>query len=439
MSGRGRAALFGVALALNLGLLALAHRPEPKPLFGDEKRYWETALAVARGLEVEQDPLWPALPARMLGLVLRLGGESLLGVQLLQVGLWLAAAWLLGCIATGLLGSGRAALAALVLFLFSPELMAFSHYLWPEIPHLFCFLASLALVVRLPQRPLAVAAGGACFGGALLLKLVLLPFAPVMLLFVGLIPRRGVRAGAARAGLFAAALVAVLLPTLLSNLREQGRFVIADSTTFNLWVGLQDESPVDYEAAISGREHVRFQRAGPDFAARNRATREAIRAFASERGWPSILAGQLAKQPFRLLGHETFFTTQLPGGPRAGYAFRSPALARALRGWAYAWHALILGAGAFGLAFLAFGRPGWMHALAVLLALNAAVFLFLHAKTRYLLPLLPVFALFGGVAWRAWETRLRGSFEGLRFSRPRALAGGAWALLVVAAAFRAAW
>jgi hypothetical protein len=228
----------------------------------------------------------------------------------------------------------------------------------------------------------------------------------------------------------------------LANLRAHGRFMIADSTTFNLWVGLLDEQRVDHADRVAAREHVRFRAAGPDFAARERATREKIRARLAELGLFGTLGAQLRKQPFRLLGHETYFTTQLAGGPREAYASKSPGLAAALRAFAHLWHALLLGAGALGLAFLDWRRPGWLHAVALWLIVGAGVFVGLHATTRYLVALLPALALFGGVALAplvgAQPARGDGgaAAPGLLFTRTRALAGALAALLVEWVAFR---
>lgn len=440
---RAQAALLALALVLNLGLLALAHLPDTKRLVGDERRYFETALALARGIAVEQDPLWPALPARAQAAVVRLLGESVLPIQLVQIALWLAAAVAFGLVAQALLPSPRAALAAQALFVLSPELMAFSHYLWPVVPCLAFFLIALALLVRGTGPASALAAGGS-FGVALLFKLALLPFAPVAVLFAGLSGRPRPARSWLRAGLFAGALCIAVLPAGLANLRQHGRFMIADSTSFNLWVGLLDETRVDYADRVAAREYVRFRDAGPDFASRERATREKIRARIGERGALATLADQLCKQPFRLLGFETYFTTQLVGGPREAYASRSATLAAALRGWAHLWHALLLLAGCLGLAFLDWRRPGWLHAMALWLVLGAGVFVGLHATTRYLLPLLPSLALFGGAAVSVGAARRAGALDPggalpdapLRFTRARALGGVFVALAVEWIAFR---
>ena len=70
----------------------------------------------------------------------------------------------------------------LVLSLFSLDAIAYSHLLWPEIPHLFFFTGALYFAVVHGSRMLGAAARGALLGLALLTKLVLLPFSPVIVL-----------------------------------------------------------------------------------------------------------------------------------------------------------------------------------------------------------------------------------------------------------------
>ena len=137
--------LFGTAILVNLVLLALAHWPAPKRLIGDETYYFNLAKAIAAGQPAQHDSLWPPLYAELLALSFRLVGPSVLAVQAVQVALWLAAAWCFWRIAARLVPA--AGTAALALFLFTPELAAFSHYLWPETLHLALMLAALWLLI----------------------------------------------------------------------------------------------------------------------------------------------------------------------------------------------------------------------------------------------------------------------------------------------------
>lgn len=333
-------------------------------------------------------------------------------MQLPQILLWLVGAALLFAIARSLTQSRTVAYGAAGLYLLSPELSAFTHYLWPETLHLFFFLAALWLLVSHGERWLAGLLAGLLLGLALLTKLVLLPFLPLLLvLFVLNTP--GTRAGRSlRALLLSLALAATVLPTMLANQAQQGVFAVADSSTFNLWVGLNDAERQDFVNDIAGREFQAFQAAGPTLAARNGVYEEKIQAKIAEQGLAATLAGQFDKQYFRLLDHETFFTTQLPGGGRAAYQFAAPHLVTLLHGWSHLYHALLLTLAALGICLLR-PRLDWLTLLGLFVAYNVALFLFVHVKTRFLLPLLPVLLIFAGLALERFRLGWAGSYRRL--------------------------
>jgi hypothetical protein len=215
---------------------------------------------------------------------------------------------------------------------------------------------------------------------------------------------------------------------------RRGDPLLADSSRFNLWVGLNDRSRKDLVGEVVGREYNRYLKSGETAAQRRAVLEDKIRRLVRERGILALAGAQLGRQYFRLLDKDSFLTDQLPGGAiaRLGYGYRDPPRAAAvlLRAWSYALYAAVLAAAALGVA----ARPptgAWARVLLAFLAYNTAVFLLLHVKTRYRIAFLPVLYLQAG-AFAAWWVSRPSS----RMPSPAAwAAAGAAALLLLFLAF----
>jgi hypothetical protein len=419
-----------LAACLQVVLFALDTPAHPRALWGDEIMYADLARRLAVGEDARIEPLWPPAYPRLLAGLLIAGQGSFLLARSVQVVLLAAAALLLRDLATRLIGSPIAGAVAAALLVLDPQVGAFAHFLWPEVVHLFLFLFATWILVARGDRPPWLAAAGVVLGLALLNKSLLFPFLPVLLL--PLLAGAGLR-GVGRVVLVLAALGATIAPTVVDNARR-GAPLLADSSRFNLWVGLNDRSRKDLVDEVVGDEYQRYLKSGGTAAERARVLDDRIRALAHERGWPALVRAQLGRQYFRLLDKDSFFTDQLPGGAiaRLGYGYRgtSPAVAAVLRGWSYALYAVVLVAAALGLA-VAPPRTRWHAVLVAFLAYNAAVFLLLHVKSRYRVAFLPVLYIQAGgfAAW--WLAR-----PGWRRS-PSPLAWAAAAAAAVVALFLA--
>ncbi len=368
--------------------------------------YADLARRMAAGEEARVEPLWPPAYPRFLAGLLVLGGGSFLVARCAQVALLAISAVLLRDLGERLTGSATAAGLAAALLVLDPQVGGFAHFLWPEVLHLFLFLCALWILATRTDRPAWLAVAGVVLGLALLTKSLLGPFLPVLVL--PLLLGSGLR-GAARVALVAAGVAATMTPTLIGNARRDAP-LLADSSRFNLWVGLNDRSRKDLVDEVVGREYQDYFRSGETAAARTEVLDAKIRGLVRERGWPALLWAQLRRQYFRLLDKDSFLTDQLPGGAiaRQGYGYRDtpPALAAALRGWSYALYAAVLLAAALGLA-AAPPRTSWHRVMLAFLAYNAAVFLFLHVKSRYRIAFLPVLYLQAGAFAAWWPERRR--------------------------------
>ncbi|HZI64232.1 MAG TPA: glycosyltransferase family 39 protein [Thermoanaerobaculia bacterium] len=388
------------AIGVHALLFWIEQSPEPRQLLGDESTYLQAALRVRAGEPAGLEPLRPPLYPYFLALLLGPGGDRR-GVEVAQVILLAGVAWLVGDIWRRL-GPAPAlspVLAAAVLGV--PALAAFAHYLWPEILHLFFVVAALWILAARRQSTLWAAAYGVLLALATLTKLLLAPLLPALLLPLALSPGRRVL----RPVVAAAAILLVLAPAALRNRRSYGVAVVADSSRFNLWIGLNDRARTSFGDSVIEREFPIYLQSAPTFRERQEILDRKIRDFVRSAGWIRILRQQLGRQYFRLLDKDNFLIEQLPGGRLAergaGYRRPNPAAASALRIASHATYAALLVAAAFGMTWAP--QRGWHLFGLSLLAYAAGLFLLLHVKSRYLAPFLPLllfYAFFAVVAWR---------------------------------------
>jgi hypothetical protein len=428
---RGFRVVLVLALLLQVVLLWMELRPQPRALWGDEIMYADLAARWSRGEPATLDLLWPPLYPHLLAWARALDG-GLLALRLFQVACLFAAAFLWRDLARSFTGSAWTGDLCAALLLLDPQVASFTQFLWPEMLHGALFAAVVWILVNRGERGPFLVLAGALLGACLLCKSVLGPFLPVV--FLPLVWEAGWRKGALRAAMVAVACGLVVLPVMTSNARQQGAFVVADGARFNAWVGLNDRSRRNLVDEIVGLEYRRWQQSAPTFPERERLLDERIRALVRERGFWSVARAQLARQYFRLFHHASFFTDQLPGGAIAnqglGYRGVPAAVASAFRAYGSAAWALVLCGAGLGLAALPRERRAFVCMLLAFVVYNLALFFVLHVKTRYRVPFLPVLDLLAaaGIAALAGRGTPLGPL-------PQRIAGGALAVLALGLAF----
>ena len=333
--------------------------PVPRVLWGDENGYLGSAerlLAGDPGWWLE--PLWPPLYSQFLAGVLWVGGGSLTVVVLVQIALLMATAVLLGDLTRRLCGSRAAGITVVVLTLGYPPLVAFSHYLWPEVLHLFLFSALLWLMVVRGASRAWCAVAGVVLGLALLSKSLLMPFVPVLLLTMvwGSRPGRAI----IRIGLVLGLAAATVAPTVIANAKRTGSPMIANSAAFNIWVGLNDVGRESFRHDVVWPEYQRWTASADTYAERDRILRSRIVEYVRNRGWFTVFRNQVSKQYFRLFHAGCYFTDQLIGGGAqrqsgAGYVGAGSAVSRVVKSTTYGDHFAALHGRAGG------SRAGWLQ------------------------------------------------------------------------------
>lgn len=447
-----RAAIAYVLLAA--AALALYWWPEAKFLAGDEGHYLHTAHAVLAGGDwFDSRLVWPPLQGLFIAAIQAVFGPSIVAVQLVQLLLLAGSALLLWRLLRALTGDAATAAWAGVLLAVNPLSVGFATYLWPEIVHLSLSLVlawALFAAHRAAANPLhhrqallwAAVAGGS-YGLCLLSKSLLAAFWPFLLLpLLALQGRRFAKPGAGaedRAGrdevaaeserrmapegpvagsgltrfmriaVFAIAALLLTAPALHRGWQETGRPMIADSSWFNLWVGLTDRWRGDLVLDKTGLRLAEYLGSADDHAGRVAFAQGQVRTIVADQGLVATFAAQLSRQYFRLFDARTFVVAQLPGESCAGYLSRyrlqPGALAAAIDLTLRAWHLGLLVLFAFGLAAWRGWRRPWLWLVGAFVAYQLALLGLLHVKTRFLLPMLPVLCLFAGHAIARWQAQ----------------------------------
>lgn len=437
-------AVFVVLFVAMQALLWLAYYGDgAKALIGDEQNYQATALAILGGGPWMPSSIWPPLQSLFIAAVYAVFGTHLLAVQIAQTLLFVACAALLRDLWRRLGGSVAAANTAAALWLLNPASAAYAHWLWPELPHLFLLLAALCLLARTRTAAHAFLAG-LCIGLALLAKSLLSMFWPLFLIVL-LRPERPYLPLRPTI-VFVLGLALVTAPALLHGWREYGKPMIADSSIYNLWVGLGDSSRSDYVADMGGVTLPAFIASGATPQQRNAVYLDKVRALVVDRGVPRVLSDQLGRQYFRLFSAKTSLVSQLPGEACAGHlsVYRSPAwLTQVLTAMNDVLHALLLVACAFGVAArrwqlpAATARNRLLAVTVLLIGYQLALFLLIHVKARFLLPMVPFLCGFAGSFLVAVRARWFGGRDEpvVVLTPPRLAFGAALAALLLFLAF----
>ncbi len=414
----------------------LYYHGQDKQLVGDEVHYLAGARSILAGGPWDQSALWPPAQALFIAAILLLG-KSVLAVQIVQMLLFLGCGLLLWHLWSRLSGNATAGALAAALFLVNPSDAAYAQYLWPEIPHLFCLL--LALDLLLARRPSRIAALGAglSIGLALLFKSLLTGFWPVLLLcFVTWRPLKVRWSGA---GLFVLGVAITIAPAVIAGHRDTGRWSIADSSAINLLIGLDDSARNDYIPGPSATLFAAYEASGSDAQQRDRWAWQQIRERLRNTPPLTLIGAQLDRQYFRLFESKTLLLTQLPGPRCAGYlgsySPRPSWLVGIVRWSSHLGHALMLVGFAFGLCLRRNWREPWLWILFALLGYQLALYLGLHVQARYLLPMTPIFCGFAGDA----VARLGPETSRVAVHRGALFVGAALAALLLWLAFAAPW
>ncbi len=425
------------AVGVHLGLGLVARLGGPRVLWGDEKAYIESAMAVLQGdPSWWPAPLWPPLYPRFLAGVLAVSGHHQVAITIVQTVLLFIAAAIFGDLVRRWTGAATAGMAAFLLMAGFPPLAAYGRFLWPEVLHMVLALAALWILVVRKDSPSWLFLAGISLGLALLTKSLLGPFLPVLLgaaFFGDHGPRR-----AFRLAVVVAAIAVVIGPVMGLQYRRIGVPVIADSSAFNLWVGLNDRGVKSFDKPVAGKAYREFWDGEGTFAERNARVRHQSLQLIRERGLGPVLKAQFQKQYARLFDKDSYLTEQLPGGAAlregSGYVSLGPRLSAGVRSVSYGTYALLLLTAPLGFLVWPFAERRWPRVLLLFFVYNLALFLVLLVKSRYRIQLLPVFFLGSSAAIAWFEAGFKGRIS-LRTIKGRIAVAGVVSVVMLYLAF----
>ncbi len=427
------AALFVVFQAL---LWIAYYAGGAKPLIGDEASYQQFALSILGGGTWMPSSIWPPLQPILIAAIYATFGVHVVAVQVVQTILFVGCAMLVRSIWRRLDGRVRAANVAAALFLLNPGNAAYAHWLWPEIPHLFLVLLVFRLLLGDPGSRRASIVAGVATGLAILLKSLLSAFWPFFL--IAFVRSERPRFRIASASWFVLALALTTAPALWHGWREFGKPMIADSSIYNLWVGLTDTERADYVNDQGGATLKAFLDSGATPQQRNAIYAAKVEDFVAQRGVIRVAIDQLSRQYFRLFEAKTPLVSQLPGPSCAGHLSiynSGSALTRTLTIANDVFHALTLAGAAFGVACWR-RRPGFVLALVGLyFGYQLALMSVLHVKARFLFPMIPFLCGFAGSFYASVRARTRDEAGSLALSTVRVAVGTLFAIALLFLAF----
>ena len=427
---------FSAWLLLNAILLWIYSHPTLKPLVGDEFDYNRRAIALLGGQPLPELFIWPPGQTWFVAAIYAVFGPHVLAVQIIQIAL------LAGCVAMLVrlwqtLDNRHAALWAAALFLLNPRALAYAHWLWPEVTYLVCLLGALTLLLTFTSRPhLRAFFAGLMIGLALLFKSLIGGFWPFFLLLF--LARENKRFSYAwlSALAFAGGLLLTVTPALWKGYVATGHALIADSSLYNLHVGLRDSSRSDYVDEAGLPALTAFIESAPTPQQRNAIYLDKVKAVVAERGFFNVLVDQLDSQYFRLFNAKTLLVSQLPGPSCEGYlgAYGSNSVNAPLTFLSDAMHSLTLILCAFGLALWRRWTRPFAAFCGLYLAYQLALFLGLHVMERYFFQMQPLLCGFAG-SFIAVLRHRDASRDALSFARWRWILGAALAILLLSLAW----
>ena len=383
-------------MALVARWLALQQFEGVADTHGDETYYVLRAQAIAAGEGHPGSYRPPGYPAFM-ALVFALFGESLWAVRLTQLALSLLTVGLVYSMAEARFGVRSGVLSGLACALM-PALVHYSHFLWAESLNAM----SVALVFWVldrwdrTRRAWLLAPAGALLGVMALVRETWVLFAAFTAVWVLL--SGPWRAALPRMVLVSACAAAVVLPWTLRNWSAQGELVLVST---NRWYPIAMGSvgfDVEDQRAETGEEVKKR-----DVSKRRKRETRGMSELERERYWKEVaidtirrqMPGWLVKKPARAAQQLFSLRSQQLRFLTNGWLPRPSKVSAHLLLWTdVAGYLVWMTLGIAGLWLVPGGRVKSLAVAAIVLTLS--VHLVAVATTRFVVPLLPLFALYVG-------------------------------------------
>lgn len=394
------------SVVIELLLFYFYYFPETKVLMGDEVNYYNRAMTIISGDDWHTNPLWPPLQSVLIALFVAVFGESLLPLQIFQYGLLLLAAWLVRDITFRETKSIKAAQLSLAVMILYPSWLAYSHYLWPEVIHVTLFV-SMIWIVNYKFNSLSwMMLFGVLLAMALMFKSLLILFVPVLYwpLLKAFLQKR-LSQSSFLLNFIASLMMAVLLMVPATHKAHQmtGGWMVANSSMFNLWFGLNDDVRQNFSHDIGGPIYRSYMSAADDYQQRNEVVKDKALEKIKNEGLITTISSQLKKQYFRLFDHQSFFSQQFQGSKKENYINKyhhghDDVLVSVVLIYNSVFYFFIMLGLCFGLFSLC-KTSAVAQQFLLFVCYVLGLFILLHTKPRFRIPLMPMMAFYSGCCY----------------------------------------
>ncbi|MCF6287876.1 MAG: glycosyltransferase family 39 protein [Proteobacteria bacterium] len=388
------------SIVIELILFYFYYYPESKILFGDEVRYLNTGIAIAGGADWHSNPLWPPMQGVVIAAFVKVFNHPILPLQIFQYGLLLIAGFIVRDIVFRETNHKLAAQVALAIMIVYPSWLAYSQYLWPEVMHVTLLVAIFWVINYKYNSYRWMLFSGVLIGTIILFKSLILLFIPV--LYLPLFYKLRLPKAILFILLSMVMAIIVVTPATQKTHKLTASWMVANSSMFNLWLGLHDDSRQHFANKLAGQYHSRYMASADNYQQRNNIAQQKTLDKIQQDGYLNTIIRQISKQYFRLFDHQTFFSQQFTGTDKnLVNAYSQPRntilvwLVVGFNNIMYLCLMLTLGFGIFAAVkssiiaqqFLLFGLY------------VAGLFLFLHVIPRFRIPLVPIMAFFSAYAY----------------------------------------
>ena len=390
--------LLFLSVTLEIILLYLYYFPGSKLLLGDEKRYLDIGLSIAAGGDWHSHPFWPPMQSILIALFSRLFTDPILPLQIFQYGLLLISGFIVRDIVYKETKSRNASQIALAVMILYPSWLAYSQYLWPEVVHVALFTGIIWINNYKNESYKWMVLSGLLLGLAILFKSLLILFVP-FLFYTALMKNGNWKKGFPKVVLSLLIAIVTITPASIKSHKMSGSWMVANSSMFNLNLGLKDDKRQHFSHKMAGDYFIEYNKSADTFKKRNQIVKQKALDKIQQQGYITTFINQISKQYFRLFDYQTFFSQQFQGDTnnfvnKYQHRHDSPA-AIVLLLYNNVFYFLIVLAMLLGL-LVSIKKSLVAQQLALFLLYILGLFLLLHAIPRFRIPMMPIMAFYSG-------------------------------------------
>ena len=381
--------------------------PETKILLGDENRYLQTGLSIASGGNWHSHPFWPPMQSIVIAVFAKIFHYPILPLQLFQYSLLLLSGFIVRDITYRETKNQTAAQLALAVMIIYPSWLAYSQYLWPEVIHVLLFVCIIWINKYKHQEYKWMLLSGILLGLVILFKSLLILFIPF--LYLPLIINSHWKNNILKIILSLLVAIVVVVPASFKAHQMTGGWMVANSSMFNLNLGLHDDSRQHFSHKIAGAHYNQYQSSADSFQQRNQIVKQKALTKIKQTGYLNTFIQQLNKQYYRLFDYQSFFSQQFQGDVKDNYLSKyhirhDGFLVMMVLIFNTVFYTFIMAAMLLGL-IVSVKKSIIAQQFAWFLLYILGLFFLLHAIPRFRIPLVPIMGFYSGYLYYYIQTK----------------------------------